>query len=42
VTVGLPGYYPNGEGDGVYAGNDMAAADAALRTLKERVDGVPP
>src|SRR6516165_6545135 len=41
VTVDLPGYYPDGEGDGVHVGDDMAAADAALRALKERVDGVP-
>ncbi|GLR68683.1 DNA-binding protein [Acidocella aquatica] len=41
LTVDLPGYYPDGEGDGVHVGNDMAAADAALRTMKERVDGVP-
>ena len=41
VTVDLPGYYPEAEGDGVHIGDDMAAADAALRSLKERVDGVP-
>jgi len=41
VTVDLPGYYPAGDGDGVHVGDDMAAADAALRTLKERMDGVP-
>jgi HTH-type transcriptional regulator/antitoxin MqsA len=40
-TVELPGYYPSGEGDGVLVGDDMAAADAALRRLKEKVDGVP-
>ena len=40
-TVDLPGYYPDGEGDGVHVGDDMAAADVALRVLKERVDGVP-
>jgi HTH-type transcriptional regulator/antitoxin MqsA len=39
--VDLPGYYPAGEGDGVHVGDDMAAADAVLRELKERVDGVP-
>jgi HTH-type transcriptional regulator/antitoxin MqsA len=37
----LPGYYPAGDGDGVHVGDDMAAADVALRELKERVDGVP-
>jgi HTH-type transcriptional regulator/antitoxin MqsA len=41
VTVALPGYYPTGDGDGVHVGDDMAAADVALRELKERVDGVP-
>ena len=41
VTVDLPGYYPDGEGDGVHIGDDMAAMDTALRSLKERVDGVP-
>jgi HTH-type transcriptional regulator/antitoxin MqsA len=41
VTVDLPGYYPDGEGDGVHVGDDMGAADAALRALKERIDGVP-
>jgi HTH-type transcriptional regulator/antitoxin MqsA len=41
VSVDLPGYYPKGEGDGVHVGKDMAAVDAALRALKEKVDGVP-
>ena len=41
LTVDLPGYYPEGEGEGVHVGDDMDAVDAALRTLKERVDGVP-
>lgn len=40
-TVDLPGYYPQGEGDGVLVGNDMALADAALRSLKEQVEGLP-
>jgi HTH-type transcriptional regulator/antitoxin MqsA len=40
-TVELPGYYPEGEGDGVLVGADMAPADAALRALKEEVDGLP-
>ena len=40
-TVDLPGFYPDGEGDGVLVGDDMAPADAALRRLKERVDGLP-
>jgi HTH-type transcriptional regulator/antitoxin MqsA len=41
ITVDLPGYYPAGDGDGVLVGADMAASDAALRALKERIDGVP-
>ncbi|SDH47370.1 type II toxin-antitoxin system MqsA family antitoxin [Roseospirillum parvum] len=41
MTVDLPGYYPEGEGESVHVGDDMAVADAALRTLKERIDGVP-
>jgi HTH-type transcriptional regulator/antitoxin MqsA len=40
-TVELPGYYPSSDGDGVLIGDDMAAADAALRRLKEKVDGIP-
>lgn len=40
-TVDLPGYYPAGEGDGVHVGNDMSVVDEALRTLKERIDGIP-
>ena len=41
VVVDLPGYYPDGDGDLVHVGADMAAADEALRGLKERVDGLP-
>jgi HTH-type transcriptional regulator/antitoxin MqsA len=41
VTVDLPGWYPEGEGEGVLVGDDMAAADQALRELKEQVDGIP-
>ena len=41
VTVDLAGYYPAGDGDGVLVGGDMAPADAALRALKEQVDGLP-
>lgn len=41
VTVELPGYYPADAGDGVHIGDDMAVVDAALRGLKEAVDGVP-
>lgn len=41
ITVDLPGWYPEGDGDGVLVGDDMAAADQALRELKERIDGLP-
>lgn len=41
ATVDLPGYYPEGAGESVHVGDDMAAADEALRTLKEQVDGLP-
>jgi HTH-type transcriptional regulator/antitoxin MqsA len=39
--VDLPGWYPESVGDGVLVGDDMAAADQAMRELKERVDGLP-
>lgn len=41
IVVDLPGYYPAGDGDGVHIGKDMSAADAALRLLKERLEGLP-
>ena len=41
VTVDLPGYYPEGAGDGVHVGDDMSVVDAALRSLKEKLEGVP-
>lgn len=41
ITVDLPGYYPVGEGDGVHVGKDMSVVDEALRTLKEKIEGVP-
>jgi HTH-type transcriptional regulator/antitoxin MqsA len=44
-TVDLPGYYPdNGPddgSDGVHIGDDMDVTDAALRALKEEVEGIP-
>ena len=36
----LPGCYPAGSGESVHVGADMEPAEAALRLLKERVDGV--
>ena len=41
AIVDLPGYYPAGEGDGVHVGKDMSVVDEALRSLKEKVDGLP-
>lgn len=41
IAVDLPGYYPAGEGDGVHVGKDMSVVDEALRTLKEKIEGVP-
>jgi HTH-type transcriptional regulator/antitoxin MqsA len=41
LSVDLPGYYPAGEGEGVHVGQDMAVVDEALRSLKEKIDGVP-
>ena len=40
-TVELPGYYPDDGDDGVHVGDDMAVTDAALRLLKEEVEGIP-
>ena len=41
AVVELPGYYPDGDGESVHVGADMATADEALRVLKEQVDGLP-
>jgi HTH-type transcriptional regulator/antitoxin MqsA len=41
VTVELPGYYPENGGDGIHVGDDMLATDAALRELKEEMEGLP-
>ena len=40
-TVDLPGYYPENGDDGVHVGDDMEVTDAALRALKEEVEGIP-
>ena len=37
----MPGYYPEGDGEGVLIGADMQAADDTLYILKERIDGLP-
>ena len=39
-TVELPGYYPEGEGEGIHVGDDMEVVDRALADLKSEV-GVP-
>lgn len=41
TIVDLPGYYPASGDEGVHVGDDMIAVDAALRALKEKIDGVP-
>lgn len=41
MTVDLPGYYPEDDGEGLHIGDDMRGVDEALRLLKERVDGLP-
>lgn len=41
ITVELPGYYPESGDDGIHVGNDMAVSDAALRALKEEIEGIP-
>jgi HTH-type transcriptional regulator/antitoxin MqsA len=38
-TVDLPGYYPDGEGESVHVGDDMAPTDAALAEMKAIADG---
>jgi HTH-type transcriptional regulator/antitoxin MqsA len=42
ITVDLPGYYPDGEGDGVHIGDDMRPVGEALRAIKEKLESVPP
>lgn len=41
ITVELPGYYPGDGAEGVHVGDDMAVTDAALRALKEEIEGIP-
>ncbi|TAI61162.1 type II toxin-antitoxin system MqsA family antitoxin [Bradyrhizobium sp. Leo170] len=41
ITVELPGYYPDNGDDGIHFGDDMAVTDAALRALKEEIEGIP-
>ncbi|MDH6267753.1 HTH-type transcriptional regulator/antitoxin MqsA [Rhizobium sp. SG_E_25_P2] len=39
MTVPLPGYYPEGDDDGVHVGDDMAVVDQALEKLRREADG---
>ncbi len=41
VTVQLPGYYSEQGDEGIHVGADMAVTDAALRKLKEDMEGIP-
>lgn len=41
ITVELPGYYAEDGDNGIHVGDDMAVTDAALRKLKEEVEGIP-
>lgn len=41
ITVELPGYYPENGDEGVHVGDDIAVTDAALRALKEEIEGIP-
>lgn len=41
ITVELPGYYPENGDEGVHVGDDMVVTDAALRALKEEIEGIP-
>lgn len=41
ITVELPGYYPENGDEGIHVGDDMAVTDAALRALKEEIEGIP-
>ncbi|KSV64382.1 hypothetical protein N182_10725 [Sinorhizobium sp. GL2] len=34
-------YYPENGEEGIHVGDDMAVTDAAIRTLKEEVEGIP-
>jgi HTH-type transcriptional regulator / antitoxin MqsA len=36
LDVDLPGYYPEGNGDGVHVGDDLEVIDSALRTLQRQ------
>jgi HTH-type transcriptional regulator/antitoxin MqsA len=37
-TIDMPGWYPEGDGDGLHTGEDLAVSDAALRQMKAEVE----
>lgn len=41
ISVELPGYYSETGDEAVHVGADMAVTDAALRMLKEEIEGIP-
>lgn len=41
IAVDLPGYYADGHDNGVLVGDDMAAADEALRQIKRKLAAAP-
>lgn len=41
VTVDLPGWYPDGDGDGLHDATDMRLLDRALNRLKAEAEGLP-
>ncbi|MFM9856940.1 type II toxin-antitoxin system MqsA family antitoxin [Pseudoxanthobacter sp. M-2] len=41
VTVDLPGWYPDGDGDGLHDVTDMRLLDRALNRLKAEAEGLP-
>jgi HTH-type transcriptional regulator/antitoxin MqsA len=40
ITVDLPGWYPDGEGDGIVSGDDFKVSNRALHRMKARVEGL--
>ena len=42
ATVDVMGYYPDGEGEGILIGDDMAPIDEALRRIKIRLGEIEP
>jgi HTH-type transcriptional regulator/antitoxin MqsA len=41
MVIDLPGYYPQGDGESVHVGDDLAGWDVALAELRRRADGIP-